>query len=206
MSSDQRAAWRRATDSEMDSIDKAGTWILVPPPPGRSAIGCKWVFKTKRGADGSIVKHKARLVANGFLQRYGVDYDETYAPVARYPSIRAILALAAHYDWELLQMDVRSAYLNGELEEDIYMEQPEGYVAAGQEQLVCKLSKALYGSSRQAAPGTPRSTSRSSGSSSRRWTLTTACTSGGRTRASPSSRCTWTTCSSHAARQLTLRR
>jgi hypothetical protein len=145
MSSDQRASWRRAMDSEMDSIGKAGTWTLVPPPAGRSAIGCKWVFRTKRGADGSVIKHKARLVAKGFLQRYGVDYEETYAPVARYPSIRAILALAAHHDWLLHQMDVRSAYLNGELEEDIYMEQPEGYVAVGQEQLVCKLSKALYG-------------------------------------------------------------
>ena len=126
---------------------RAGTWIAgaaATRPLG--IIGCKWVYKTKRGADGNIVKYKARLVAKGFLQRYGVDYEETYAPVARYPSVRAILAL-----WLLtttgssLQMDVRSAYLNGELEEDIYMQQPEGYVVAGQEQLVCKLSKALYG-------------------------------------------------------------
>ena len=145
MSSAERAAWHRAMDSEMDSIDKAGTWVLVQAPPGRSVIGCKWVYKTKRGADGSVVKFKARLVAKGFLQRYGVDYEETYAPVARYPSVRAIVALAAHHDWELHQMDVRSAYLHGELEEDIYMQQPEGYAVAGKEQLVCKLSKALYG-------------------------------------------------------------
>src|ERR1700722_10457063 len=141
----QHALWRAAMDSEMASLDKAGTFTLVPLPRNRTAIGCKWVFKTKRGADGSITKHKARLVAKGFLQRYGVDYDETYAPVARYPSIRAVLALTAHYDWELHQMDVKSAYLNGDLEEDIYMAQPEGCEAAGQQHLVCKLSKSLYG-------------------------------------------------------------
>ena len=84
-------------------------------------------------------------MAKGFLQRYGVDYDETYAPVARYPSVRAIVALAAHHGFELHQMDVKSAYLHGELEEDIYMQQPVGYVMAGREQLVCKLRKALYG-------------------------------------------------------------
>ena len=145
MSSAERALWERAMDSEMDSIDEAGTWVLVPAPPGSSVIGCKWVYRMKRGADGSIIKPKARLVAKGYLQRYGVDYEETYAPVARYPSVRAIVALAAQHDWELHQMDVKSAYLNGELEEDIYMQQPEGYVVAGKEQLVCKLSKALYG-------------------------------------------------------------
>ena len=145
MSSAERASWCRAMDSEMASIDKAGTWTLVSSPPGRTAIGCKWVYKTKRGADGRVVKYKARLVAKGFLQRYGVDYDETYAPVARYPSVRAIVALAAHHGFELHQMDVKSAYLHGELEEDIYMQQPVGYVMAGREQLVCKLRKALYG-------------------------------------------------------------
>jgi hypothetical protein len=145
VASPQQQQWRAAMDSEMKSLDKAGTYTLVPLPPGRSAIGCKWVFKTKRGADGSVTKHKARLVAKGFLQRYGVDYEETYAPVARYSSIRALLALTAHHDWELHQMDVKSAYLNGDLEEDIYMTQPEGYQAPGREQLVCKLSKSLYG-------------------------------------------------------------
>jgi hypothetical protein len=145
MDSPQQRQWRAAMDSEMASLAKAGTYKLVPLPANRSAIGCKWVYKTKRGANGEITKYKARLVAKGFLQRYGVDYDETYAPVARYPSIRALLALAAHHDWELHQMDVKSAYLNGDLEEDIYMAQPEGYEAATQEQLVCKLSKILYG-------------------------------------------------------------
>jgi hypothetical protein len=145
MSSPQRSAWHAAMDVEMASLSKAGTYTLKSLPANRQAIGCKWVFKTKRGPDGKITKHKARLVAKGFAQRYGVDYDETYAPVARYPSIRALVALAAHHDWELHQMDVKSAYLNGDLEEDIYMEQPEGYVTAGKEQLVCKLVKSLYG-------------------------------------------------------------
>ena len=143
--SPQQHLWRAAMDSEMASLSKAGTYTLVTLPANRTAIGCKWVFKTKRGADGAITKYKARLVAKGFLQRYGVDCDETYAPVARYPSIRAILALTAHHDWELHQMDVKSAYLNGDLEEDIFMSQPEGYQAAGQKQIVCKLSKSLYG-------------------------------------------------------------
>ena len=124
MSSAEKAAWQRAMDSEMHSIEQAGTWLLVPAPPGRAIVGCKWVWKAKRGADGQIIKHKARLVAKGFTQRYGVDYDETYAPVARYGSVRAIIALAAHHGYELHQMDVRSAFLNGELEEDIYMQQP----------------------------------------------------------------------------------
>jgi transposase InsO family protein len=145
MDSPQQSQWRSAMDSEMASLKKAGTFTLVPLPPNRTAIGCKWVYKTKRGADGALSKHKARLVAKGFLQRYGVDYDLTYAPVARYSSIRAIVALTAHHDWELHQMDVKSAYLNGDLEEDIYMTQPEGYQVAGKEQLVCKLSKSLYG-------------------------------------------------------------
>lgn len=101
--------------------------------------------KTKRGKDGSITKHKARLVARGNRQRYGIDYEETYAPVARYASIRCILALVAHHDLELHQMDVKSAYLNGELHETIYMRQPEGFVQAGKESLVLQLRKSLYG-------------------------------------------------------------
>lgn len=150
MASAQRAQWRGATDSEMQSLKRAGTYSLVLLPVGRSVLGCKWVFKAKYGADGQIVKYKARVVAKGFLQRFGVDYDETYAPVARYPSIRAVLALAAHHGWELHQMDVKSAYLNGDLDEEIYMAQPEGYDSAETSHLVCKLHKSLYGL-RQAA-------------------------------------------------------
>jgi transposase InsO family protein len=147
MASPLRKSWQAAMDLEMASLEKAGTYTLTSLPANRQAIGCKWVYKTKRGADGQITKHKARLVAKGYAQRYGVDYEETYAPVARYTSIRALLALAAHHNWELHQMDVKSAYLNGDLEEDIYMQQPEGYeqIGGNQQQLVCKLIKSLYG-------------------------------------------------------------
>jgi hypothetical protein len=137
--------WRAAMKAEMDSLNTAGTYTIVPLPSGRHPIGSKWVFKTKRGADGQIIKHKARLVAQGFSQQFGIDYVETFAPVARYSSIRAILALVAHHDWELHQMDVHSAYLYGELKEEIYMRQPEGFVSPGQESLVCHLQKSLYG-------------------------------------------------------------
>jgi transposase InsO family protein len=137
--------WRAAMKAEMDSLNTAGTYTIVPLPSGRHPIGSKWVFRTKRGADGQIIKHKARLVAQGFSQQFGIDYVETFAPVARYSSIRAILALVAHHDWELHQMDVRSAYLNGDLKEEIYMRQPEGFVSPGQESLVCRLQKSLYG-------------------------------------------------------------
>lgn len=137
--------WRAAMEAELNSLRKAGTYELVPLPADRSAIPSKWVFKTKRGADGLIKKYKARLVAQGCRQEYGVDYVETFAPVARLSSIRAVLALVAHHDWELHQMDVRSAYLNGDLDEEIYMKQPTGYVEEGKEGYVCKLKKGLYG-------------------------------------------------------------
>jgi hypothetical protein len=140
------AQWKTATDSEIQSLVDAGTFSLCELPSGLKAIGCKWVLKIKRGADGEIIKFKARLVAQGFLQRYGVDYVETYAPVARIASIRIIIALAAQHDWELHHMDVKSAYLNGDLEEEIYMQQPDGYVAAeANKLLVWKLKKSLYG-------------------------------------------------------------
>jgi hypothetical protein len=131
---------------EIASTTAANTWQLVPLPDGRVAIGCKWVFKIKRRADGSIDRYKARLVAKGFSQKEGLDYKETFAPVARMPSLRALLAIAAAQDLEIHQMDVKTAFLNGDLEEDIYMQQPEGFVAPGQQsKLVCKLNKSLYG-------------------------------------------------------------
>jgi len=103
------------------------------------------VFKIKQGANGEVERYKARLVARGFIQTYGVDYDETFAPVAKFTSIRCILALAALEDLKIHQMDVKTAFLNGELEEEIYMEQLQGFVHQGGEHLVCKLHKSLYG-------------------------------------------------------------
>jgi hypothetical protein len=137
--------WEQAAQDEYNSIQSAGTWSLVPLPIGRTAIGCKWIFKIKYNADGTIERYKARLVAKGYSQKVGVDFNETFAPVAKFTSIRALLALAATYDLEIHQMDVKTAFLNGDLEEDIYMVQPEGFVVEGKEDLVCKLNKSLYG-------------------------------------------------------------
>jgi Reverse transcriptase (RNA-dependent DNA polymerase) len=138
--------WRAAMDAELAALTKACTYSLVPRPTDRKPIGCRAVLKVKRGADGQIIKYKARIVAKGYSQTYGIDYDETYAPVVRYSSLRMVLALAAHYDLELHHMDVKSAYLNGDLEEEIYMEQPEGApIIKGKEDWVCRLHKSLYG-------------------------------------------------------------
>ena len=143
-----RQYWWPACKAEMSSLWKAGTYELVPRsslPPGANVITSKWVFKTKLGAAGELIKHKARIVARGFTQRFGVDYDETYAPVARIASIRILFALAAWWDWEIHQMDVCSAFLNGELDQPVHMEQPDGFVVQGKEDWVCRLKKSLYG-------------------------------------------------------------
>ena len=146
MTTPEREQWEQAMREELASIVANHTWTLVPLPAGRRAVGCKWVLKLKRKADGSIDRFKARLVAKGFLQKEGLDYTETFAPVARMPSLRALLAIAAARDLEVHQMDVRTAFLNGELEEDIYMEQPQGFIAPGSEaKLVYKLHRSLYG-------------------------------------------------------------
>lgn len=133
-------------DAELAALTKVHAYSLVPRPRDRKPIGCKPVLKIKRGADGQIIKYKIRIVAKGYSQTYGIDYDETYAPVVRYSSLRMLLALAAHYDLELHHMDVKSAYLNGDLVEEIYMEQPEGApIIEGKEDWVCRLHKSLYG-------------------------------------------------------------
>ncbi|TPX52900.1 DNA-directed DNA polymerase [Powellomyces hirtus] len=118
--------------------------ISFPLPAGRQPIKCKWVFKIKRAADGSLQRYKARLVAKGFSQREGVDYGETFAPVAKFGSARMVLAIAAIEDMELEQMDAVTAFLPPDIEEEIYMEQPEGFAIAGQEDLVCRLCCSLH--------------------------------------------------------------
>ena len=144
--SPHRVKWERAMQEELDSIKDNDTYSLVPLPAGRHAIGCKWVFKIKRHADGSVERYKARLVAKGYSQLYGIDFTETFAPVVRFSSLRAILAIAAAADYEIHQMDVKTAFLNGDLDEDIYMQQPDGYRADGdQADYVWKLNKSLYG-------------------------------------------------------------
>jgi hypothetical protein len=129
---------------EYNSLVVKNIWSLVPLPKGRKPISCKWVFKIKHGVDGEIKRYKARLVARGFTQTFGVDYNKTFAPIAKFMSICCILALTAIEDMEIHQMDVKIVLLNGELEEEIYMEQPKGFTHEG-EHLVCKLHKSLYG-------------------------------------------------------------
>ena len=122
-----------------------GTWELPSIPNGSNSVGCKWVFRAKRDACGDVVRYKVRLVAEGFAQVQGVDFHETFAPVAKFTTIRCILAIGAAMNLEIHQMDVKTAFLNGDLEEDIYMVQPEGFVQEGKEDYVCKLKKSLYG-------------------------------------------------------------
>jgi hypothetical protein len=129
----------------MDSILANGTWDLTERPYGCKPVGCKWVFKKKLRADGTIEKYKARLVAKGYTQKEGEDFFDTYSPVARLTTIRVLLSLAASHGLLVHQMDIKTAFLNGELDEEIYMEQPDGFVLQGQERKVCKLKKSLYG-------------------------------------------------------------
>ena len=137
--------WKEAVRSEMDSIMSNGTWEIIERPYGCKPVGCKWVFKKKLRPDGTIEKYKARLVAKGYTQKEGEDFFDTYSPVARLTTIRVLLSLAASHGLLVHQMDVKTAFLNGELEEEIYMDQPDGFVANGQEGMVCKLLKSLYG-------------------------------------------------------------
>jgi hypothetical protein len=135
--------WKKVMLDEMGSIEQNQTWTLVSLPPGHKAIGLKWIFKLKRDEKGEIIKHKARLVARGYVQKQGVDYDEVFAPVARMESIRMLLVVAAQEKCLVHHMDVKSAFLNENLNE-VYVSQPPKFVAAGHELKVLKLSKALY--------------------------------------------------------------
>ncbi|KAK8652167.1 hypothetical protein V6N13_061189 [Hibiscus sabdariffa] len=137
--------WLEAMRSEMDSMSENQVWTLVEPPEGIKPIGCKWVFKKKTDMDGNVQTYKGRLVAKRFRQIHGVDYDETFSPVAMIKSIRILLAVAAFHDYEIWQMDVKTAFLNGKLEEDVYMTQPDGFVTPENAGKVCKLQRSIYG-------------------------------------------------------------
>ncbi|KAI5731455.1 hypothetical protein M8J77_010194 [Diaphorina citri] len=142
MKSDDKIEWLNAMKNEMEALDKNKTWTLVKPPPKTKVIDCKWVFKEKM-IDNKVVKHKARLVAKGFQQKYGVNYEEVYAPVARMSTIRTLLSVAVNKSMHVHTMDVKTAFLNGNLEDTVYMKQPEGF--SKNPELVCKLNKSLYG-------------------------------------------------------------
>ncbi|KAL0375679.1 UNVERIFIED_CONTAM: Retrovirus-related Pol polyprotein from transposon TNT 1-94 [Sesamum calycinum] len=129
MASSEVKQWKEAIKSEMDSIVSNGIWVLIDLPPGCTIVGCKWIFKKKLKLDGTIDKFKVRLVAKGFKQKEGIDYFDTYSPVARLTIIRVLIALASVYNLSIHQMNVKTTFLYGELEEEIYMDQPNGFVA-----------------------------------------------------------------------------
>jgi hypothetical protein len=137
--------WKEAVRSEMEYIMSNGTWEVVDRPYGCQAIGCKWIFKKKRRPDGTIERYKAGLVAKGYTQKEGEDFFDTYSPVARLTTIRTLIAVEASYGLIIHQMDVKTTFLNGELDEEIFMDQLEGFIVDGQENKVCRLIKSLYG-------------------------------------------------------------
>lgn len=137
--------WREAVFEELKALKKNDTWDLTSLPEGKKCVGSKWVFTIKYHADGSVERYKARLVARGFTQTYGLDYEETFAPVAKLNTVRVLLSLAANLDWPLRQFDVKNAFLNGELEEEVYMEAPPGFDELNKDGRVCKLKKSIYG-------------------------------------------------------------
>ena len=137
--------WQDAMNAEIKSMYDNGVWTLVDPPDGIRPIGNKWVYKKKRSPDGNVETFKARLVAKGYTQREGEDYEETFSPVAMLKTIRILLSVATAMDYEIWQMDVKIAFLNGDLDERIYMAQLEGFVEQGQEGKVCELHKSIYG-------------------------------------------------------------
>ena len=145
MTSPEALFWKEAINSEVESILSNHTRKLVDLPPGNKPLQCKCIFKRKMKVDGAIDKFKARLVVKIYKQREGLDYFDTYSHVTRITSIRMLIAIAAVYKLEIHQMDVKTAFLNGNLEEEIYLEQPQGFIVPGQEQKVCRLIKSLYG-------------------------------------------------------------
>jgi hypothetical protein len=138
--------WKAATNEEIESLLKNKTWELVECPPGKRPVGCRWIFTLKYKANGTIERFKARLVAKGYTQTYGIDYTETFAPVAKINTVRVLLSLAANLDWPLQQFDVKNAFLHGELSEEVYMDLPPGcMIPEIHSQKVCRLKKSLYG-------------------------------------------------------------
>uniref|UniRef100_A0A2N9IA04 Integrase catalytic domain-containing protein n=1 Tax=Fagus sylvatica TaxID=28930 RepID=A0A2N9IA04_FAGSY len=135
--------WRKAMEEEMHALELNHTWDLIPKPAGTSIVGCRWVFTVKQNPDGTVDRLKARLVAKGFTQTYGLDYTKTFSPVAKLNSIRIIISLAANLDWPLHQLDVKNAFLHGDLTETVYMTQPPGFESKGE--CVYHLKKYIYG-------------------------------------------------------------
>ncbi|KAK9078942.1 hypothetical protein SSX86_003001 [Deinandra increscens subsp. villosa] len=137
--------WCNAMQTEIDALHSAQTWVLVPPPSTTNVVGCKWVFRIKRHADGSVSRYKARLVAKGYHQTEGIDYTDTFSPVVKPTTIRLVLSLAFSLGWGIRQVDVNNAFLHGDLSETVYMAQPPGFIDPTYPHHVCLLKKAIYG-------------------------------------------------------------
>ena len=141
----KQQVWLQAMKEELDAIERNTTCKLAELPKGNKAITVRWVFKNKLKPDRSIGKHKTRLVARGFLQKPGLDYFEVFSPVARYETIGLVIAIAANMNWPMMYLDVKFAFLNGPLQEEVYVSQPTVFEKKNQEGMVFKLHKALYG-------------------------------------------------------------
>jgi hypothetical protein len=137
--------WTKEMNEELDQIERNQTWELVPRPKDKNVVGTKWIFKNKLNENGEIIKNKAILVCKGYAQVEGIDFEETFSPVARLEVIRMFLAFACFRNFKIYQMDVKSTFLNGTLEEEVYVEQPEGFMLTENQDYVCKLKKSLYG-------------------------------------------------------------
>ena len=137
--------WVIAIQEELEEFERNKVWRLVPRPAGKSIIGTRWVFHNKLDDSGVVIRNKARLVAQGYNQQEGIDYDETYAPVARLEAIRLLIAFASHKGFKLFQMDVKTAFLNGTLQEEVYVKQSPGFEDPAHPGHVYFLDKALYG-------------------------------------------------------------
>lgn len=137
--------WINATKIEYDALMRNKMWELCPLPPNKELVCCKWVFKLKKHAEGTIARHKARLVARGFTQNFGLDYLDTFSPVVEPITVRIVLTVALARSWTIRQKDIDNAFLNGELQENICMAEPHGFEASNGHGLVCKLKKAIYG-------------------------------------------------------------
>ena len=137
--------WKQTMVEEMATLHSSGTWDLVILPAGKTPVGCRWVYTMKIGPDGRVDSLKARLVAQGYTRAYGSDYYDTFSPATKIASVRLLLTMDAMQSWHLYQFDIKNVVLHDDLVEEVYMEQPPGFVAQGESGLVCRLRRSLYG-------------------------------------------------------------